>query len=785
MRRAPGIAIAAIGTLAVGIGATAAVFSFVAAVMSAAAPSPDMDRLVALWSHQRSEAETKGLVTPADFLEWSARAQSFEIVAAWRGVSFNVSAVGSPVRASGQLVTPGYLRVFGWQPVLGRGFTESDALPGAPKVMVASYAFWQNTLGGRPEVIGQSLLLDGERTMVIGVLPRMPATTGFFVPMSLADQREDRSSRTLFVHARLKPGLGPDAAASEMSGIAAALERDYPATHRGWTINVRPLQEEFIGPQARLVFAMLSAMVFIVLIIGCVNIANLLLARGVARRGELALRLALGAGRWRIVRQLLTECALLAFIGGLLSIPISRWTFHVLMSLGAIDSPWTANGGTNLRVVALTAVMSLVATVCAGLAPALVARRSNLTATLEGTSRSSITGSRRIMRTLVATQVALAVTLLVVAGLATRTLIAIEQLEPGFEIDDSLTASVTLPEAMPLDAVRRWMEEALTRARRLPGVVSAGATSRLPFAGGRWNPNRGLEIEGQASAPSDESRFAVDYVISPGLIESLGVPLRTGRVFTDSDGADAAPVAVVNETMARRFWPSGSPLGARLRRGDDPPGLWRTVVGVVGDIRNDDADQPPLPYLYLPLAQEPRRTMTFTLRSAFDPAGLAPALRASIAEFDPNQPLYDVRTMRDVWEEDLRGTRILIQVMGALAIVALGFAGIGIWGVAAQSVGQRTREIGVRMALGATAPGVAAMIAAQAVLPLGVGLTLGLLAGLGLGRVMRSILFQVSPSDPLTVVATLTALALVALMATLGPAIRAARLDPVRALRVE
>jgi predicted permease len=548
---------------------------------------------------------------------------------------------------------------------------------------------------------------------------------------------------------------------------------------------VRPLQEEFVGPQARLVFALLSAMVLIVLFIGCVNIANLLLARGVARRGELSLRLALGAGRWRIVRQLLTECAALAFVGGLVSIAISRWTFNVLMSLGAIDSPWTANGGTNLRVLALTGLMSLVATVCAGLAPALVARRSSLVTTLDHTSRSSIAGPRRIMRALVGGQVALAVALSVVAGLATRTLIAIERLEPGFEIDNALSASVTLPEAMPPDAVRRWMQEALTRARRLPGVLSAGATSRLPFAGGRWNPNRGLEIEGQALSLSEESRFAVDYVITPALLESLVVPLRAGRMFADSDGVDAPLVAIVNETMARRFWPARSPIGARLRRGDDPPGQWRTVVGVVGDIRNDDADQPPLPNLYLPLAQETWRTMTFTLRAASNPAALAPGLRASIAEFDPNQPLYDVRTLRDVFDEDLRGTRILIQVMGALALVALGFAGLGIWGVAAESVGQRTREIGVRMALGASAASVGAMIAAQAVLPLVAGLAIGLLTGVGLGRLMRSILFQVSPHDPLTVVGTLTALALVALVATLGPAMRAARLDPVTALRAE
>jgi putative ABC transport system permease protein len=783
LRRAPGTALAVVATLAVGIGATTAVFSFVTAVMSAATPAPDMERVVGVWSHNRNESETKGLVSPADFLDWSKRATSFDAMAAWRGTQLNVSGTIAPVRTNAMVVTPSYLQLFGWRPMLGRPFTDQDARSGAPRTAIASHRFWQNTLNGRPDVIGQTIRLDGAPATIIAVLPPLPALGGLLLPLSLDAQQSERSNRTLFVVARLRSGVSIEAARAEMESIGQALERDFPDTNRGWSVNTRPAQEEFVGPQARLIFALLVGLVTVVLLIGCVNVANLLLARGASRRGELAVRLALGAGGWRVARQLLIECAALAFLAGVVSLVVSRWTLNLLMTLGPIDSPWVANSGINPRALLLTALGSLAATGIAGLAPALSARRANLVSSLHDSGRSGGTGTRRTTRVLVTAQVAMAVALLIVAGLATRTLIALEQLAPGFEIDNVLTAAVTLPDSMPPDTSRRWIEEAIARARRLPGVTSAGATSRLPFAGGRWNANRGLEIEGQ-SATTSEGRWAVDYVITPGLFESLRVPLIDGRLFAPTDGPETQPVAIVNQAMARRFWPNRSPIGARLRQGGtDAP--WRTVVGLVADIRNDDADQPPLPYLYVPLAQEPIRTVSIAVRTANDPASLAEPLRQAIAAFDPDQPLYDVRTMIDVWEADLQGSRIIIQVMGALSLIALGLAGLGVWGVAAQSVGQRRREIGVRVALGANPAQVGRLIAWQGFVPIAIGLAIGLVAGLGLGRVMRSILFQVSPTDLLTLVGTLALLALVGLAATLGPALRAARLDPLVALRTE
>jgi predicted permease len=784
LRRAPGMAAAAVLTLAVGIGATSAVFSFIAAVMSASAPVDDMERRVALWSRNRAEAETKNAVSPGDFLDWRRRATLIDGATATRNRSATLGGLDNAVRVNVQEVTPEYFAFFRWSPAMGRGFTADDAAPGAPRVTVASYEFWRNVMAGRADAVGTEVRIDGTPATVVGVLPRMPAVRGIFVPLAVDQAAADRTARNLFVFARLRDGVTLEQARAEMDAIGEALEREYPATNRGWSVNTRPLQEEFIGPQARLAFAILAGAVTAVLLIGCVNVANLLLARGFARRGELAVRVALGAGSWRIARQLLAECGVIAALGAAASLLVSRWTLQFFQATAAlsIDSPWMDADGLNVRALSITALAAIVATVASGLAPALAARRTDVVSGLQASGRSNIRANRRVTSTLVAAEIALAVLLLIISGLMMRTLIALESLEPGFDVSNTLTASVTLPQEVPPDGAAQWFERAVARARTLPGVLSAAATSRVPFAGGRFNPNRGLEIEGRTAA-ADEGTWAVDYVVTPQLVETLRVPLVEGRTFTDGDGAGAPLVALVSRAMAERYWPDRSPLGARVRQGDEPVGVWRTVIGVVNDIRNDDADAPPIPYLYVPLAQRPVHTMTLVIRTATDAASLATPVRRAIAGLDPDQALYDVRTMQDVLEADLAGSRVLIDVLGAFALVALGLAGLGVWAVAAQSVGQRTREIGVRMALGASARQVMGLMAVQALVPLAAGLSIGLLAGLGVARLLRSLLFQVSPNDPLTIALTIATLAAVGLIATLGPALRAAHLDPLAALR--
>lgn len=783
LTRAPGTTLAAVLTLAVGIGSTTATFSFLAAVMSSSTPVSDMDRRVALWSHNRSEAETKNSVSLGDFVEWRRRATLVDQITARRSASVNLGGIDTPVRASTQQVSPNYFEFFRWTPMLGRTFIPADGTPGAPRVVVLSYEFWQRAMASRVDVVGSPVRLDGEPATIVGVLPRMPAVDGIYVPLVIDPARLDRAARVLFVFARLGDGVSIEQARTEMEAIGQALEREFPNTNRGWSVNTRPLQEEFIGPQARLAFAILIATVMSVLLIGCVNIANLLLARGLARRGEMAVRLALGAGGWRVARQLFVECGLVAAAGVVASLPVSRWTLQIYVTTFPIDSPWVDSQGLNPRAIALAMAAAAVATLASGLAPALAARSTDLVSGLHASGRSGARTDRRLTGTLVAAEIALAVVLLVVSGLLMRTLIAIERLDPGFEVSNLLTASIALPLRMTDADAARWFDQALARTRSIPGVLEAGATSRLPFAGSRFNPNRGLEIDGRVPSPGTEGTWAVDYIVTPRFFESLRMRLIDGRTFVDGDGAGAPLVAVVNQAMARRFWPDRSPLGARLRQGDDPPGPWRTVVGIVADVRNDDADNPPPPYLYVPLAQRPARAMALALRTAGDPRTLVAPLRNAVAEFDADQALYDIRTMDDVLREDLQGSRVLIQVFGAFALIALALAGIGIWGVTAHAVGQRTREIGVRVALGASTGQVTGLIAWQGLKPVAAGLAVGLVGGLAVARVMRSILFQTSPADPITLAGTIAMLGAVGLIATLIPALRAARLDPLTALR--
>jgi putative ABC transport system permease protein len=526
-------------------------------------------------------------------------------------------------------------------------------------------------------------------------------------------------------------------------------------------------------------------MAFAVLLIGCVNIANLLLARGVARRGEIAVRMALGAGAWRVVRQLLIECAVLAGLGAAASLLVAHWVIALLVGNFPMESPWVDGRALNPRLLAITAAGAVAATLAAGLRPALASRRVGLLPGLQAAGRGGHGGSQRLTRSLVAAQVTLAVVLLIVAGLLTRSVDALRRLEPGFDVTHLLTARVALPATMSGGSAAGWFAGAIDRAGTIPGVAAAAAASRLPFAGSRFNPNRSLVIEGRVSSLPDEGTFAIDYVVTPGYFAAMKTPFKEGRDFALSDDAAAPYVAVVSQTLARRYWAGRSPLGARLRQGDEPPGVWRTVVGVVGDIRNDDADQPPLPYLYRPLAQQPQHAMSIVLRTTVEPEALADTLRQTMAAFDPHQPLFEVQSMEAIVDADLRQSVVLVQILNGFAVSALGLAGLGIWGVMSQLLAQRAREIGVRIALGARASHVLVLVARFGLVPVGLGLLLGLAAGLAVARLFRSVLFQVTPGDPLTLLATCGLLALVAAGALVGPVRRALRLDPVQVLRAE
>ena len=710
-------------------------------------------------------------------------------MAAWRSTAFNLSGVDQPVRVEAQEVSAGCFELLGVRLAAGRSFGRGDERPGAPLVAILAHRLWVDRFAASPRALGRTLLFDGEPATIVGVLGPEEVGPDVLVPLRLDTVGADRSARSLFVLGRLGPGVSLGQAGAEMVAIAARLEREFPDTHRGWTVNVRPLAEEFIGPGARLAFAILAGAVGAVLLVGCANIANLMLARGLARRRELAVRTALGASRGRLCLQVLTESFVVAAAGALLGLVLAeaglRWLEWMLppdSSLMSLHIDWP--------VLLFALALSVFCSLFFGLVPALDAARVEVASGLhEGSPRAFGSRRARTLRwSLVAGEVALSALLLVVAGLLGRTLIALERVEPGFDPRGLLTGRLSLPERAygRGPAAAAFVRDVLERLASDPRVRSASAASRVPAAGSRFNPNRSLAIEGRRNVPGTRTALAADLTVTPRHFATLGIPILEGRDFSDSDGARAPLVAIVSRTAVDRYWPGRSPLGARIRLGDEPsPSAWRTIVGVVGDVRNDDIDAPPLPHVYVPHRQRPEAAMTVVLRTQGDPLALVGALRAAVAAADPHQALFDVKTMERIFDEDLAGSRVLIQVMQFFAICALLLAAVGIYGVVAHAVARRTQEIGLRMALGASARSVAGLVLRQGLTPVGAGLVLGVAGALAISRVVASVLYQVSPTDPLTYVGVAALLALVATAACLVPARRAARVDPLEALRTE
>jgi putative ABC transport system permease protein len=793
LRRAPGFAAISVLTLGLGIGAAALVFSWVSAVLTASAPVADMDRLAGIWSHNRTQGEAKNVVSTQDFVEWRRRQHSFDRFGATRSGALNLGGISEPVRVRAAFSTADFFAVLGIKPLLGRTFTADEERPGMPLVAVLGYRFWRDRFGGQADVPGREILLDGRRATIVGVMPPEAFAPDVSVPLTIEPRAADYSERRLFVFARLRPGVTLEQAAAEMAQIGRQLERELPETHRGWGVNVRPLQEEFLGPQARLFFALITGASAAILLIGCANIANLLLARGISRAREVAVRTALGASRARLVRQMLVESLVLALAGAAAGLVVAHWGLGLLRAefagLGA-DAAVMERAIVDGRVLAFAALASVVSTLVFGLLPALQSVRPDVNQSLRDGSRATGgTRTRRLRNTLVASEVALAVLFLVVALLAMRTLAAVMRIEPGFDSENVLTLRVSLPEARyATDAsVAEFFDRVLERLRSTPAVTAAGAGLRVPAAGSRWNPSRSLSIEGRPSH-ANETVFAADLTVTPGYLEALRIPLRAGRLLTSRDSANAPLAVVINEMTVRRYWDGDTAraLGARVRLGDErDAGTWRTVVGVVGSVRNDDIDAPPLPMIYVPLAQRPSREMTLVLRTTGDPLAQVDHARAAVASVDPEQPVYEIKSMAQVLEEDMRMNILVIGIMGLFATVALALAALGIYGVVSHAVAQRTHEIGVRIALGAAVRDVIRLVARQGLTPVVAGLAAGLAAGLGVSRFMTSILYEVTPTDPLTYVGVVVILGAVALLACIVPARRAARVDPLLALRAE
>ena len=802
LRRSPGFAAAAILTLALGMGATTAIFSVIRAVLMSPLPYAQPERRVMVWSRWKDFPKT--WVAVGEVADYRRAIPSFASVAAWEIDQANLTGGADPVRVGVAGVTANTFETLGARPQLGRGFTEAEDRPGGPPVIVLGYGVWQNRFGGDPEVVDQVVELDGVARRVVGVMPRgfaLPTDftedaaepTQVYVPDQVDFSQGDHGNHGYYAAATLAPGATAARATAELKALTAASTRAglYPEAMRFDAFAV-PVEEEIRGGARRALVLVFGAVGFL-LLMACANVANLLLARAEGRQREIAVRAAIGAGKGRLIRQLLTESLVLAVAGGALGLLLAWAGVKIIAAKGAAGLPALAPIGIHPRMLLFAAALSLLTTLLFGFAPALQTLRLNLTESLRDGSANASAGLRRqsLRAALAGVQMALAVLLLLGAGLMLRTLDALLHVDLGFQPEHVLTLQLRPPEASykTPESVVAFYRALLDRVRGLPGVHAAGLVRSLPLAAsiGDW----GLDIEGYVESPGNHAKG--DWqVVSDGAFEALGERLVRGRTLAAGDTAEALPVAVVNETLARTYWPGQDPIGKRMRMGSATTRPWMTVVGLVRDERHNGVTAAIKEKFFVPYAQFPRaregdaaRGMTLVLRVAGEPMRLVNPIRAEVRALDPRLPVANVRLMTDVVDASMATPRLTGTLLTIFAGLALVLAAVGVAGVLAYLVSRRRREIGIRMALGASRANVLGLIVRRGVLYAGAGIAAGIAAALFLTRLMEGLLFGVAPRDPLTFVAVSAILLVIAVVASLIPALRAARVDPLEALRSE
>ena len=794
LRREPGVTMLAIAALALGIGAVTATFTVVDSVLLRPLPYKDPGRLVvALMGPSASDP-----VSPADYFDYRRDARAFEHLSAAQAWAATLGGGDRPERITGLRVGADMFELLGVPAALGRTFRAGEDEPGHDAVVVLSHGLWVRRFAASPSIVGQAILLDGRSYLVVGVMPASFRFAPFWqtraemwAPLTLAPRLDDRAGRSLRVFGRLKSGVRVSEAQAEISTIAARLAQAYPETNTGATVTVRPLLDKVVAG-IRPTLVALMAMVTLVLLIACANVANTLLARAIGRQREVALRVAIGASRRRVVRQLLTESLLLAVLGAAGGLLLAWLAVEGLRSsLPAEGLPRQDEIGFDLRVFTVAALATLAAGVTAGLAPALQVLRSGMSESIHDGGKGATEGTarRRVRALLVAGQMTLALTLLYGAGLLGRTMMQLAAVEPGFELD---RAAVTVslqgtPDAQPAArlAMFRQVREELAA---MPGIDSVSAINHLPLAGDVWR--LGYRIDGMPPLPPAERLAAVYRIVKPDYFATMGVRMLAGREFSRDDGPAAPPVAVVNQALADRNWPAGDAVGRRIVvPGPNDSQAAITIVGVAADVRQSDWTAPPLEEIYLPYAQRSTEfglsTLTFVLKTGIDPQAAALAVPRHIARFNRALTVSEPTTLRAVVAEELWRQRLTGLVTGGLAFVALGLGAIGLYAIVACSVSRRTREFGVRLALGATRRDVVRLAIAEALVPVAAGSAVGLALALAGGRLMQALLFEVSGHDTWTAIAAPLLLALVALPAAWFPSRRAGRVDPVAALRQE
>ncbi len=782
----PGFYLVIVFTLALGVSANTAIFSIFNTILLRPLPFKDSDRLVALWEIVPQFRGRTSSSVP-NILDWKSQNTVFESMAAYNSDQVNFHDGGEPERIQSQQISEGYFSLLGIQPKLGRVFLPQEHGPGQTHQVILSHRFWQNRLGSKSNILGQTVRLDGAPHTVVGVMPELNTVDQpeLWLPLYL-DPASDRGNFALSVIGRLKPGVSLDRARAELSTISKRLEQQYPATNKGIGVQIVDLHADLFGESYQTIwtsFWTLMAAVGLVLLIGCTNIANLLLSHAGRRQREIAVRIALGAGRFQVVRQLLTENLWLSLAGGGLGLLQAHWACNLVNAYFVnVDMRW--NVAIDGRVLIFTLIISLATAFVFGLVPALQVSKTNLNETLKEGGRSGSAGSsrHRLNRLLVISEVTLAMILLIAAGLVIKGFQGLIAIHPGFQRDNILTMNFSLAgDRYKAEQGRKnFYLQLLSRVSGLPGVQAAGLISHLPLSAGS-NSVRAFTIEGRPAQAPGEALMENFQVASAHYLQTLGIPLKKGRFLTEQDLENAQPVMVVNESMAQKYWPNQDPIGKRLKL----EGKLRTIVGVMADVRLFSLNDKANPQMYVPFTQYSPGDLALAIRTSQNPLGLVSLVKNEIRAIDATQPVSQVRTMEKVISDGIAGDQFLIYMMGLFATLALILAVVGLYSVMAYSVSQRTREFGVRMALGAQTRDVLKNVLHQGIILIFIGSSLGLIVSFGLMRGLASLLYGLSPTDPMTYGGVSLLLILVALTACYLPARRATKVDPLVALRYE
>jgi len=785
LRRQPTFVIVSVLTLALGIGANTAIFSVIKTVVLNPLPYDDPEQIALLW--EVNPDGNQGPVSVPTFEDWQRDAKTFESMAAYRHVDFSFKGTGDPQNVPGLRATADLFTVLKSNAALGRTFTRDESVVGADRVVVLSHGFWSRALGASAGVIGQTIQLDSVPFTVVGVMPpsfEFPTSTKVEVWTSLAFDPKDlhggsRRARLLTVVGRIAPGVTPQQAQEEISVLAGRIAAEYKVSNDRWTARVIPAHEQLVGASRPALMVLMGAVGFLLLIV-CANMANLLLARLSSRRREMAVRAALGASRWEVARPIVAESLILSAAGGLLGLVAAFGVLRLIASLPEARLPRIEAMQLDGGVLLFTSVISIGVALAFGLLPALHASKQDLRDNMQESSGSTASPyARRLLSGLVVVEVALALVLLVGAGLMTRSFTRLLQVNPGFDSSNLVAARVLLPSTKyQRPTIVRFYEDVIERLRRAPGVVNASAVSAMPLHDVGAAGSLPFNVEGQ-QPPTTEDPMADVRMVAPGYFDTMKIQLLAGRVLDERDDMQAPRTALINETMARRYFPDRSPLGLVIQ---NPHGK-AEVVGIVADVHNQGLDREPRKQVYLPLRQSPTAGMAVVARTNQDPGAMANTIQRVIWDVDPGQPIYELSTMDQILARAVFLPRLSTTLLATFAVAALLLAALGIYGVLSYSVSQRTKEIGLRMALGASGGNTIALIVRNSVVMVAIGGVIGLVAATLLARSMEGILFGVEPFDvPSFTMAAIT-LMIAGVLASVLPALRTTRVDPVVALR--